>query len=40
VAFAAAAVMLVLSILGFIHARRTPAERELLAQPAAPASEP
>jgi hypothetical protein len=40
VAFVAAAVMLVLSILGFIHVRRTPAERELLAQPTAPAPEP
>jgi len=30
VALAAAAVMLVLSVLGFVHLRRTPAEAELL----------
>jgi hypothetical protein len=41
VAFAGAAVMLVLSILGFLHVRRTPVQQELLAPPGTvPAAQP
>ena len=42
VCFAAAAVMLVLTVLGFLHLRRTPPQQELLAasQPRAPVPEP